>query len=651
MQMFTKATDPAAITKQLGAMSDTIEQGGSIKGAIGEYYMNALLSKPRTMVKKGLGDLTSWGLEIPTRALAARIPAWGDAAPVAPGEASALAHGSIEGFGDALRVAANTLKGQQSSIDSFGSDGSFEGTGRAPQITSQLLPDGTPDSVKAGVDLLGDAIRLPSRGIGAVHDFSRLINYRGEIHALALRNATQEAAQQGLEGGAAGDFISQRAAELANDPTAEMHQSALAAANQRTYSAPLGPIAEKFNQFLDSLPAGLGRLAFPFRRVPVNIEKYAIGYSPAALATKTFWGAMKTGGADGQMALAKLGIGTGYLLMMGRAYQDGFLTDGGPQDPKTRKDLIATGWKPYAFHVGDQYYTYGSIDPAAMPLGLAADFSSVYAASSGPAMEKAANALAVAVGRNATRQSYVQTAVNFGSLMDDLRTGTNWQEAIGKFGGKELSGIIPAFIQGEATREDPVLRDARGLVDEMKSKVPGYSKTLPPHRNLMGNVIPLTPGFMANEVYPFAIGAEKHDPIASEFLRTNANPQRPPDILPGTGGNVDANNHADPNDPGVNLTPQQRDRWQVLRGSVKDDEYGDLRSALTQTMKDPDYQSAATPDQAHALESVVLAYGKAATGQLLAEDKDLQTRYAQRQKDRELAHTPQTASAGAPAVQ
>jgi hypothetical protein len=632
MQMFLSKTDPGAIARQLGEMSNTIEKGGSIKGAVGEYYMNALLSKPRTTVKKGLGDLTSMALSVPTRAIAARLPG----ATVQPGEATAMVQGAIGGFGDALGVAAKTWRDETSAFDQLtGAEGAFDHP-MPKGITSEGTRfEDTP--IGKGIDALGSVIRLPSRGISAVHDFSRMINYRMELHALAFRQAMREAAEQGASGGAAGDFISQRMSDLIGNPTSELTENARTFANAQTYSAPLGPIMSSVNDTLDKLPLGLGRLAFPFRRVPVNLFKYAVGHSPLALLSKTFWGAMQAGGAERDIAMAKLGLGTLASLQIGKWAADGHITGGGESDPTLRRDRMATGWQPYSIRVGDKYYSYESLEPISTPLGIIADFHDLMAQAPAGDAEHIATALSMALGRNMTRQSYVQTFVNLGSLMDDISQGKDMAGNLSNFAGKEISGLIPSALQGEAKREDPIMRETKGLIDQLKSRTPGYSESLPPRRDLYGRPMAVPGGFMANEVYPFRLGSEQHDPIANEIYSTGADVTKVPTILPGTGRAPKWGDAPDNPDVGVNLTPQERDRWQVLRGSFKDPDSGTLHDALTEVINDPDYKDAPQDAKKAALERVIAGYSHAASGQLLAESKDLQQRYAQRLKYKALA--------------
>jgi hypothetical protein len=603
------------------------------------------------VAKKVLGDITSYALAVPTRYIASKIPAWGEAAPLASQEASAFATSSAAAMSDALRVADLTFRNGTSAVDALGGGGAqggpltFEPGMQLPEIRG----DGTDNLVNRGMDLLGNVIRIPSRTIQAETDFWHVMNFRGQVGALAYRNATQEAVEQGLEGEAAGQFIEQRAAQLANNPTPEMTDAAHSFAREQTYLKPLGPAAQAFNTFLNKLPAGMGRILFPFRMVPINIGKFAVGYSPLSLATKSFWADMSAGGAPGQLALAKLGIGTALMAVFGKAVMDGHVTGGGPSDPTQFRNQLATGWKPYSIKAGDGYYSYDRLDPIGIMLGIPADFITLMQqAPDNPEdgwstkVNQAAVATALTLGRNSTRQSYVQTLVNVNGLIDSLRSGSSMEQGLAKFGAQEISGLNPSIVRGEAKREDPVARDTRGFMDTLLSGIPGYSKSLPPRRDLEGNPVLTPPGFLANEVYPFQIGAENNNPIAREIFETGASPQKPPDVLPGTGPRTATERYAGApaDDVGVPLDKYQKDRWQVLRASIKDPDSGTMTDALNTAIADPDYKALQPQDRATVLEKIVLAYGKAATAQLIDEDPTLRQKFELRMQYKALSHAP-----------
>ena len=71
---------------------------------------------------------------------------------------------------------------------------------------------------------------------------------------------------------------------------------------------------------------------------------------------------------------------TGYAVtgVAGFLAYQGIITGSGPSNPKNKKDLIATGWRPYSIRVEDDdgtisYIPYQRYEPLSNFLGIAAD--------------------------------------------------------------------------------------------------------------------------------------------------------------------------------------------------------------------------------------------------------------------------------------
>ena len=67
---------------------------------------------------------------------------------------------------------------------------------------------------------------------------------------------------------------------------------------------------------------------------------------------------------------------------------NGVVTGSAPADPKERKALFATGWKPYSFKVGDNYISYQGYEPLHGMLGFAADCANMYSTITNPEDEE-----------------------------------------------------------------------------------------------------------------------------------------------------------------------------------------------------------------------------------------------------------------------
>jgi hypothetical protein len=79
---------------------------------------------------------------------------------------------------------------------------------------------------------------------------------------------------------------------------------------------------------------------------------------------------------------------------------------------------------------------------------------------------------------------------------------------------------VPNVIQG--LNPDDALRSTRGLVDRMKSRIPGLSETLEPRRNIYGEKVMKPSGQFQRMFNPFTISSANADPVDVELLRVGA---------------------------------------------------------------------------------------------------------------------------------
>src|SRR5690606_23747135 len=86
-----------------------------------------------------------------------------------------------------------------------------------------------------------------------------------------------------------------------------------------------------------------------------------------------FWSAIRRGGRDRDMALARVTIGSATALVVASYVMDGRITGGGPTDPAARQVLMQSGWRSYSIRFGDTYYSYARLEPLASVIGATAD--------------------------------------------------------------------------------------------------------------------------------------------------------------------------------------------------------------------------------------------------------------------------------------
>ena len=118
---------------------------------------------------------------------------------------------------------------------------------------------------------------------------------------------------------------------------------------------------------------------FPFKRVPINIAKTAVKFSPAGLVKTITSDAKKLRNGDITAAdfCDNLGAGlngSGLAVLGAFLFANGILTVGGDDDDKQAGFDAAMGSQNYAINIGDYSYTIDWAAPAVVPMFIGAEF-------------------------------------------------------------------------------------------------------------------------------------------------------------------------------------------------------------------------------------------------------------------------------------
>ncbi|MDP6416123.1 MAG: hypothetical protein QGG54_14015, partial [Gammaproteobacteria bacterium] len=223
-EMIDDAADPAAVA----AAARAAHKATSVDMVL-EYWINGLLSNPTTHTVNMTSNTVVALWQVPERFLAATISKVTPGTGVRFGEAAAQSFGIIQGFRDGLRLAWRALKTGEPSdaaqkyearkYRAITADNVSKVLGKASSVVG-LSPRSVANggAVARGVDLLGEAVRIPGRFLGAEDEFFKAVGYRMELNALAYR----QAAEEGLTGHAAGVRIH----EIVNNPPESIHLDA-----------------------------------------------------------------------------------------------------------------------------------------------------------------------------------------------------------------------------------------------------------------------------------------------------------------------------------------------------------------------------------------------------------------------------------------
>lgn len=563
--------DVVAISKAIEAKVG--KSGGWSKAQ--EVFYNSILSAPVTW-----GTVTTSGVALTSFEAASRIAAGvarfgytGNTALLREGLDMTAAH--FRYFEESFVAGWKALKAGRSIIDPSPIPGAIGGK-------------------------LGAAIRTPSRLMQALDEATTTANYRAYVRAKALRAAREAAAARGLKGKQATDYIMRRAEEdvasaFDNESGIALVPEALEFARVPAGTAALDPasFSGRFQKFASSTP--LLKFIVPFVRAPSNLMRYAfMDSSPLGLMSPRIRQAIRAGGEQRDVTLARMALGTSLLGAAGAWAASGKITGNGPNDPKLR-ELWLKDHQPYSINLGGTWYSYRRLEPFGSLMGATADASQAYAEYAMEAQESDANALdgvfaALLSGfvENFTNKSYA-AGLNmfFDAMSGDVHSASRWLTNFG------TAFAIPRGVQavGEMVTDDPYSRQARTALTRFLDKVPGWSPRLPLRYNIFGEP------HQRSSVGESRAEALWH-PIASrpvtESVETKLATLPKGFSLPGPikrvlGHRIDLNDPGWKNNTGKDITPYAR--WmELIRDGVEGQ--GSLRSAVEQYVNSEQWETA-----------------------------------------------------------
>lgn len=585
-----------------------------------EAWINGLLSGPPTHVVNFLGNVYTMMAGVPERYLAEKMH-FGESPGAAHGEAAAMLQGLMGGIGDALRIARAAFEtGEpQRGLAKFTETSQKAITGKRLNEYYRRLTGVESDVVTRFGDGLGEFVRLPGRFLMTSDEFFKSLNYRMELHARAWRQAVNV---EGLEGRKAAE----RMAEIVQNPPENIKVLAEDYAAYATFTNELGPMGQSLMQFANSHP--LARVVLPFIRTPANIFKYDVERIPGvALALGQVRADMAAGGIRRDMVMAKMAMGSmimGYAAYLAKA---GYITGGGPQDKELRKTLQLTGWQPYSVKIGDTYYGINRFDPAGALFGMAADFVEI----GNDLSDHKANWLATALvlplvsgKENILSKSYMQGIVNVVEAIES--PDKRWHEY-----AKNLArSVVPAGLAGVARVDDPVRKEVWGILDAMKARVPGYSKEVPPKRNIFGEPMMIEGPSLVSPIY---VSKGKKDAVAEEIVRLGIRLGMPAKFMGGARPPTTDPLAVETISHGIALDAKQYDRLVVLAGKP-------LRGELERLFEGGFYRRQTDAGKALLVSRTVSALRERARGELLDEFPELRKAMGERLMQRQEALTP-----------
>jgi endonuclease YncB( thermonuclease family) len=536
-----------------------------------ELYINSLLSGPQTHAVNILSNTLTSLAQLPEHAVAAGIgavrkglPGHADSERVLFSELGTRAAGMVSGAREGMKAAARSFL-----------------TGD----TSDAISKVEQQQMNAIGGKVGSLIRTPTRLLSAEDELFKGIARRMELNGLAMRRARME----GLKGRAARD----RAAELVLNPPDAMLESSFNYARYLTFQQPLRH---------DSFAAGVSRatqgrpiakLLLPFVRTPMNLLKFAAERSPAAGLMKSWRAEVQAGGARRDMAMARAVVGTGMGAAMYQAALAGHITGGGPADRNARRLLQAGGWQPYSLKIGDRYYSYSRLDPFSTTIGTVADMVEMSSHMTERQQEKSFTLVAAAIVNNLSSKTWMS------GLSSALEAINDPDRYLDGFVSRTAGAIaVPTLVAQVAKTNDPLVREARGSIDRIKSRIPGLSESLYPRRDVFGRAMKQQEALGPDLVSPLYAGTDRMDPTLRSLIDIGATVTAPQRRYKAGGKSIE-------------WTPAQYDRLQQIAGGI-------AKPELDALVASPRWRGMDEDEQKKAVGDIMQDAKKEAKGQVLA---------------------------------
>lgn len=566
------------------------------------YVIMGYLTTPATAVRNAVGSVLHAGLSVGERYVAAGVTTplrrtfSGSKASVEGitfREANAYVAGIYQSFADASRAGFQAFKTAAPVRDDASSlgDAAFN---QPFLINAERKARWKQNPVLSIPDMAGAAIFSTIRTLGhrpsiALDEFAKAMTYKMQLNALSVREASYRSAR--LKGADQAKEFSRVMDAVANRPTSAAIYRAKAVfelagesydpaknygTDQTLYQAAdilaavdlhamaddyarlmtfqnSGPTLKKWEQALGQ--HRLFRALFvPFLRTPINLVRAGmfdrnpvlfglLGENRAKFmnytaALRGLDQSLERGGAEADLAMARLVTGMGFMATAGLLFANGDLV--GKRSAAEEED----GVKSYSIRLGGRWFQYQQLSPVAEMLGIVADMSRIFKdhdINDDDILQGIGGGVLAAIVNNIVNKAALQGVGDFWDMIDPSFTqgDTDRGERFGKEVMKKVgSSVVPAVVRNFAQTQDPVMREANGLLEHLAANIPTLSQSLPERRDWLGLPVVRTDkdgGLFEGLIQPTRISKNVEDIVRREVSAlSSADPelrmaQRPPE--------------------------------------------------------------------------------------------------------------------------
>lgn len=375
------------------------------------------------------------------------------------GEGAKYAQGYYSSLGKAFSKFGDVMSGKSSSD--------------LQELTN--IPMAKKGSISRGVE---DVLKFPSKVLQGTDEFFRTLTQGGVESSLKYRQSKSGVEIPNIK----------RTAEL--EARKRLFNSEFGLDEEGTLLKAIEYIPQKVAEARNSsnpIVKYISRFTFPFVRIPSNILKQSVEYSPTGLLTMV-------GAKNKKEQLAKAIMGSSMALAGGVLASSGRLTFGEPTNEEQKNQFRSAGLQPYSIKIGENWVSFSKFHPViSFNLALAAAYNDAVTT-----QKLGEDDLDLALSTGAkwlnffADQSYVK---NMGDLVSGLK-GDSF--AISKYISNYPTQLIPyrAMMSWMARLFDPYQRkiDPDGTqldktMQQIMSQLPILSQKLEPRMTEDGKPI------------------------------------------------------------------------------------------------------------------------------------------------------------------
>ena len=456
--------------------------------AVYEAWINILLSNPVTHVKNIAGAFLTTGAHVPEMYGAAMVGgmrrAMGGQGDATASDAHASMFGSMMALREAWGAASRGFMTGEKVIPGSKIEG---GRGRRPDNAFSGEAFGAQGAIGTTIDGLGHLAtlgRVPTRALEFEDAFFKVVAQRMSLYEQGMRSGRQK--------GFTGDDLAEHIAQYVYNPPPNAAKQADAHAKYVTLQSELDEVGKNIGG-LRKIPGV--RYFLPFFKTPYNAFKYAMldrspvgiayGESSRAIKRANAPGASMADKAAGDLAIARISMGSMTGAMIFGFAANGEITGKGPADRGLRASMMRSGWKPYSVKIGDTYYSYQTAEPFSTIIGMAADAAEAmyYGGMTADESEDVYAAVAAVIGNQLTNKTFMQGFSNLvKTLNDPVRYGESTADNF-------IRSLTPRIVASAERILDPTVRATLDKIDLFRAQIPGLSSSLPARRNFWGQTI------------------------------------------------------------------------------------------------------------------------------------------------------------------